>query len=385
MPEALHLAENLLAKLVEDLLLVVGRNLVELQALAHGLDNTVLLEIGKVDLLVLGNLVADGALELVDGVVAKALLGKLVIKLGRGGALDALDRSLGLVGVLVALLAVLVLDGPGEVDNVAHLGASECLLDLVGNLAVNERERLALARELLGALDVLDVGLHDVTLLGSLALGDVLVGGVVGHVALDLCLDLGVGDLLGRHVDLGRVVGVELSLGANANGDVDGVVLALLGEVGVLGKIRTANRDDVELLEHEGLGGVEKVVGSLGEHRILAQDAVNHGTGSVTTTEALEVVLVREVLVGLLDSRVDVGGGNGELCGNLVVLGLLSGDGDLQRSSSVSSSAGGCPSWFPAHVADVVRAKGLEPSRGLPHWNLNPARLPVPPRPHGHT
>ena len=35
----------------------------------------------------------------------------------------------------MALLAVLVLDGPGEVNNVTHLGASEYLLDLVGDLA----------------------------------------------------------------------------------------------------------------------------------------------------------------------------------------------------------------------------------------------------------
>ena len=32
----------------------------------------------------------------------------------------------------------------------------------------------------------------------------------------------------------------------------------------------------------------------------------------------------------------------------------------------------------------VVRATGIEPARSLPHWNLNPARLPVPPRPHRH-
>src|SRR5207249_172276 len=30
-----------------------------------------------------------------------------------------------------------------------------------------------------------------------------------------------------------------------------------------------------------------------------------------------------------------------------------------------------------------VRTKGLEPSRELPHWNLNPARLPIPPCPRG--
>lgn len=33
--------------------------------------------------------------------------------------------------------------------------------------------------------------------------------------------------------------------------------------------------------------------------------------------------------------------------------------------------------------ADVlVRTGGLEPPRPLGHWDLNPARLPVPPRPH---
>ena len=29
----------------------------------------------------------------------------------------------------------------------------------------------------------------------------------------------------------------------------------------------------------------------------------------------------------------------------------------------------------------MVRATGLEPARGA-HWILNPARLPIPPRPH---
>src|SRR5690625_1846618 len=31
----------------------------------------------------------------------------------------------------------------------------------------------------------------------------------------------------------------------------------------------------------------------------------------------------------------------------------------------------------------IVRAKGLEPLRLSRHWNLNPARLPIPPRPRG--
>src|SRR5699024_3857449 len=34
-----------------------------------------------------------------------------------------------------------------------------------------------------------------------------------------------------------------------------------------------------------------------------------------------------------------------------------------------------------SRLRTVVRAKGLEPLRRLRHWNLNPARLPIPPRP----
>lgn len=33
-------------------------------------------------------------------------------------------------------------------------------------------------------------------------------------------------------------------------------------------------------------------------------------------------------------------------------------------------------------VLKMVRAKGLEPSWGCPHTDLNRTRLPIPPRPH---
>ena len=37
------------------------------------------------------------------------------------------------------------------------------------------------------------------------------------------------------------------------------------------------------------------------------------------------------------------------------------------------------PAWIGSNKALVVREEGLEPSRPLGHWNLNPARLPIPP------
>ena len=36
----------------------------------------------------------------------------------------------------------------------------------------------------------------------------------------------------------------------------------------------------------------------------------------------------------------------------------------------------------PRTLEQLVRLKGLEPSRELPHSDLNAARLPIPPQPH---
>src|SRR6476659_8591420 len=39
----------------------------------------------------------------------------------------------------------------------------------------------------------------------------------------------------------------------------------------------------------------------------------------------------------------------------------------------------GLPEGSRFRFVAVVRKRGLEPPRVLPHWNLNPARLPIPP------
>lgn len=43
------------------------------------------------------------------------------------------------------------------------------------------------------------------------------------------------------------------------------------------------------------------------------------------------------------------------------------------------------PKRGPLPIRPVVRMKGLEPSRELPHSDLNAARLPIPPHPHDLT
>ena len=248
-------------------------------------------------------------------------------------------------GLAVVLVGARPLDGL----LLALLHALDALLELLGELLAVKGEQAVLARKVAGTVDVLDVHGDDVAGLDGTVLLDVLVGHLVAEELVDLPVDLGVGGLLGREVDLGGVIGGELGGGAHADGGVDDVVGALGGELGVgaLGaKAHAAHGGDVELLEHHGLEGGEQVVGGLGEHGLAADDAVDHRTGRVAAAEALEVVLLGDVLVGLLDGCVDVGGGNGDLGGHLLVDGLLSGDGDLQRSSSVSCLAG-----LPRHVS----------------------------------
>ena len=193
-------------------------------------------------------------------------------------------------------------------------------------------------------VDVLDVDADDVTLGDLAVLVGVLIGHLVGEELVELPVDLGLGGLLGGHVDLGGVIALELGLGANVDGDGGLVVEVLHDKGGLVAEGDLAQRGDVELLDDGGVGGVEQVVGGLGEDGLETHHVVDDGTGNVAATEALEGVLVGDLRVGLLDGRVDVGGRDGDLGGQLVVLRLLRGDGDVQRSSSVSYLGGLLPS-----------------------------------------
>ena len=246
------------------------------------------------------------------------------------------------MGVLLALVLV----GAGPLDGllVALLHADDALLELVGHLLAVEREHAVGAGEVAGALDVLDVHGDDVAGLDGTVLLDVLIGDLVAEELVDLPVDLGLGGLLGRHVDRGGIVALELAGRAHTDGGGDHVVGTLLGELGLgaLGaEVHATDGRDVELLEHEGLGGAQEVVGRLGEDGLATDDAVDHRARRVAATEALEVVLLGDVLVGARDGGVDLGGGDGERGSHLLVGRLLSGNGDLQRSSSVSD--GGAP------------------------------------------
>ena len=258
----------------------------------------------------------------------------------------------------LGLLALLDLVGPGDGLDVVNVSADQGLVELGGVAVAAGDEHAALGGEVVGVLDGLEVDGHIVVSLDGAAL-DVLEGGTVVEEHLDLVVDLGLGDLRGRHLDLDGVEGGEL--GSRTQGELDGVgvVLVILSEVELL-VVTALGGDDVQLVEDDGLVGGDQVVGGLSEGGLLAQHVIDDGTRSAAGAEAREAVLLGGVLVGLLDRGVDVGGRDGDRSGELGVLDVRS--GDVQRSSSVSCSGGPSPPAS-SYVAAMVRAKGLEPSR----------------------
>ena len=142
---------------------------------------------------------------------------------------------------------------------------------------------------------------------------------------VDLGVDLGLGDLRGRHLDLDGLIGGETGLGTQGELYLISVVLVILDEIDVL-VVALLGGDDVELVEDGGLGGADQVVGGLGERGLGAEGGVDDRTRGLTGAEAREAVLLGGILVSLLDRGVDVGGRDGDRSGELGVLDVRSGD-----------------------------------------------------------
>ena len=317
-----EVGQEVLAKLLKDGLLVVGIHLVELQALGESGDATVLLLGRQAGSLVLLDLDLDGVAHSVDAVEAKVGLDELVGELGGVADLDALDGDLD--GVGLGLLALLDLVGPGDGLDVVNVSADQGLVELLGVAVATGDEHAALGGKVVGVLDGLEIDGDVVLGLDGTTL-DVLEGGTVVEEHLNLVVDLGLGDLRRRHLDLDGVEGGELSGGTQGELDGVGVVLVILGEVELL-VVTVLGGDDVQLVEDGGLVGGDQVVGGLSEGSLGAKSGVDDRTGSLTGTEAREAVLLSGVLVGLLDRGVDVGGRDGDRSGELGVLDVRSGD-----------------------------------------------------------
>lgn len=163
----------------------------------------------------------------------------------------------------LGLLALLDLVGPGNGLDVVNVSADQGLVELLGVAVATGDEHAALGGKVVGVLDGLEVD-GDVVLGLDGATLDVLEGGTVVEEHLDLVVDLRLGDLCGRHLDLDGVEGGEL--GGRTQGELDGVgvVLVILGEVELL-VVTALGGDDVQLVEDGGLVGGDQVVGGLSE------------------------------------------------------------------------------------------------------------------------
>lgn len=119
----------------------------------------------------------------------------------------------------LGLLALLDLVGPGDGLDVVDVSTDQSLVELLGVAVATGDEHAALGGEVVGILDGLEVDGDVVLGLDGAAL-DVLEGSAVVEEHLDLVVDLGLGDLRGRHLDLDGVAGGELSGGTQENSTV---------------------------------------------------------------------------------------------------------------------------------------------------------------------
>lgn len=179
----------------------------------------------------------------------------------------------------LGLLALLDLVGPGDGLDVVNVSADQGLVELLGVAVATGDEHTALGGEVISVLDGLEVDGHIVVSLDGAAL-DVLEGGAVVEEHLDLVVDLGLGDLRGRHLDLDGIEGGELSGRTQGELDSVGVVLVILGEVELL-VVTVLGGDDVQLVEDGGLVGGDQVVSGLSEGSLGAKSGVDNRTGAL--------------------------------------------------------------------------------------------------------
>ena len=146
---------------------------------------------------------ADGVLQLVQGVVLADVLGEIVIQFGQLLVLDLVQLDLE-GGILASQLLSLVLLGELDVDVKLLAGsvANDLLLEAgdEGTAAQHQRVVLSLAAVESNAIDkALEVDIHSVTVLGSALTGQQTAVAVL-H-ALDLGVNIGLVNSLDIFVD----------------------------------------------------------------------------------------------------------------------------------------------------------------------------------------
>ena len=219
----------------------------------------------------------------------------------------------------------------------AGLHTNELLLELFRNLSAVQRNGATFTCHMSSALDVFNINGNDIALFGGALLLCVFIGSLIAQKCLDLTINLGIGCFFRRHGDGRCVIRIKLCVRADVKGYLIGVILALLYEIIILAIISPSDGNKIKLFKYLRLCRTEKIIGCLSKHCIIADNAINNRTRCFALTKTLEGILISNVFVSLLNRSVNVCSRNGDLNGKLLIFWLVSGNGDVQRSSSVSN------------------------------------------------
>ena len=266
------------------------------------LERLVTGRVDLLDLLHLGEPLAQVALELLEGVELARQLGELVVDLGELLVLDAAHGHLHL-GVLAGEVAAHELGGEVGVgagdqadQHLVQPGEQLLAAHLVGDVGGRT------PGDLLAVDGRVQVELDVVALLGRavhrLERGETLAQ------AVDLLVDLAVADLDRRHGDRdGRQVGDrELGTDVDLGGELQRLVVAELGDL----HLGAAERLDV-VLAHRGQDLLRnRLLHGLVQHGAAADPLVDDGRGDLAATEARYLNLRADLPVRLLQARLEL-------------------------------------------------------------------------------
>ncbi len=272
-----------------------------LEDLVAGLD-------ALVELLLLRRLRAQVLAELLDRVELGGQLGELVVDLRQLADLDGLDRQghgARLTGVLAA--------GQRRLEG-GLLALGQAVQRLVH--ALEHGAGAHLVGDVGGVVDLLVVDLRGQVEGDEVALRRRAVDGHEGAEALpqlvQLLLHVLIRDLDAVDLDLDRVVGGQLDGGCDV--DLDGdleVALVLAVQTGHLLHLDLglAQRGQVVLGEGTAVEVVQAVVDGLLQDDGAAHALVDDAGGDLAAAEARDVHLLRDLAIGLVDARLELGEG----------------------------------------------------------------------------
>ena len=304
-------------QLVEEVLQQRGLGLLDhvlghvaLEALGERGERAALLQAREDGLLLRLDLVLELLAQVVDGVDADLGLNPLVGELGELLLLYTEDLHVevdrgGLAHERARHGGGLARDVDGELLGVALLQADELFVEGGGKHARPDAVLQLVVGDGRDVFAVVVSGrnleVHELVFLHLRVgrRGDNLV--VMLEQRIDLLVDLLGRRALGRHLDLNRIVVLQLGRGLHADLDGVGVGLLVLHELHVLlAEVGLAHRVQAALVDGERIGLVHERIGDHGHGGVLAEHAVDNRARRLAPAESGEVVVVREFLVLLL-------------------------------------------------------------------------------------